>query len=86
MNEEETVSNQQSKRYRTITSNKKQKEDFLDHNEQIIIYEQENCCRCDAPIEAWQPKGLIDGEPAHAQCALDEMDETGMVDFHGGNG
>ena len=56
------------------------------HNEKIIIHEQENCCRCDAPIEAWQGKGLIDGEPAHAQCALDEMDETGMDDFYGGNG
>ena len=83
---EERVAKQQSKRYRTISNNKKQKEDFFDHNERITIYEQENCCRCDAPIEEWQPKGLIDGEPAHAQCALDEMDETGMDDFHGGNG
>ena len=35
------MSKQQSKRYRKIKSNKKQTEDFLDHNEQIIIYEMD---------------------------------------------
>lgn len=79
------MNKQQSKRYKTINS-KKQNTDLFDHNEKITIYEQEDCCRCDAPIEAWQPKGMIDGEPAHAQCALDEMDETGMDDFHGAHG
>lgn len=43
------------------------------------------CPRCGETVETWQSKGWIDGDRAHAQCVLDEMDECGMDDFHGDN-
>ena len=43
------------------------------------------CCRCSDLVEPWHTKGWIDGERAHSECVLEDMDENGMDDFHGDN-
>ena len=40
------------------------------------------CPRCERYIMVSEVAGTIDGEPAHRQCILDELDECGMDDFH----
>jgi hypothetical protein len=42
------------------------------------------CVRCGLLIDSREVgKANIDGEYAHIQCSLDEMDETGFDDFFG---
>jgi len=41
------------------------------------------CPRCEQEVSGYELcAGTIDGEPAHKQCILDELDEEGMDDFY----
>lgn len=51
-------------------------------SEEIVL----DCCRCERPIMPWDTQGVIDGEPAHGDCVLEELDEIGMDNDHGCNG
>ena len=51
-------------------------------SENMICSNDKICPRCERYIEDHEIAGTIDGEPAHRQCILDELDEYGMDDFH----
>jgi hypothetical protein len=41
------------------------------------------CPRCNLPVEGFEiGRATIDGEQAHVNCTIDELDENGMDDFH----
>jgi hypothetical protein len=40
------------------------------------------CPRCGLPLARYElGKAVIDGDHAHVDCAIDEMDECGIDDF-----